>query len=421
MIYLSIGSNIGNRRKNLANAVFFLKNRIFKNLKCSIILETECILLPESPKEWDMPFLNMIVWGECDLSPENLLKAIKEIEHEMGRPKFYEKWAPRIIDIDILFFNNITIDTPTLKIPHPEIHNRPFLQHLLSLSGHSKFTSSTHPEVFLKSFTLAPKLVGIINVTPDSFSDGGIYLDADNAVARAIEMANEGADIIEIGAQSTRPGAKILALDQEYDRLKPVLAGLRNQKNLIEISIDSFCPIVIKKVLKEYQVDWINDVKGDLDDSTLRLIADHNCGIILMHSLSVPPTKDLIIDPNLDPIDVILNWGEAKLKKLHSLGFNSDKIILDPGLGFSKSIYQNMQIIQNVSNLKNLGCKIMVGHSRKSFMAAFTNQAASKRDIETIAISAALKNKVDYLRVHNVRDHMRFFVAQNCLNNGDYA
>lgn len=420
MIYLSIGSNIGNRRTNLANAVSLLKKRIFKNLKCSIILETECILLPGSPKEWDMPFLNMVVWGECNISPEKLLQAIKKIEHEMGRPKVYEKWAPRIIDIDILFFNDITIDTPTLKIPHPEIHNRPFLQHLLSLSGHSKLTASTS-EVFLKSFTLAPKLVGIINVTPDSFSDGGIYLNADNAVARAIEMSNDGAEIIEIGAQSTRPGAKILPPDQEYDRLQPALEGLKNQKNLIEISVDSFCPIVIKRILQEYQVDWINDVKGDLDDSTLRLIADHNCGIILMHSLCVPPTKELIIDPNLDPIDVILNWGQANLKKLHSLGFSNDKIILDPGLGFSKSIYQNIQIIQNIDKLNNLGCKIMVGHSRKSFMTAFTNQAASERDIETIAISAALQNKVDYLRVHNVRDHMRFFVAQNCLNNGDYA
>lgn len=423
MIYLALGSNIGNRRENLTKAVSLLKNRIFKNLKCSIVLETECILLPESPKEWDIPFLNMIVSGECDLSPEDLLLALKEIEHKMGRPKVYEKWAPRIIDIDILFFDNVTVDTSILKIPHPEINNRPFWQHLLALSDPERFKTTNLQKVFLKSFTLSPKLVGIVNITPDSFSDGGIYLNAENAIARTLEMVNDGATLVELGAQSTRDGASLITPQEEYARLKPILDGLNEYmvRGEISVSIDSFFPEVILKIIENYPIAWVNDVKGDLDDKTLRGISDKKCGIILMHSLSVPADKSLSINPNLNPVEFLRGWALKNLKKLQDIGFNYDDIILDSGIGFGKSAYQDILLLRCMEEFKNLPCQIMVGHSRKFFMTTFTTEPASNRDVETFAVSAILQNKIDYLRVHNIRDHMRFFVARNCLNNGDYA
>ncbi len=418
MIYLSIGSNLGNRLENLTKAVDLLRGRLFKNLECSIVLETASILLPGAPKDWDLPFLNMLAWGECSLSPELLLAALKEIEHEVGRPKVYEKWAPRIIDLDILVIDGVTLNTPNLQIPHPEIVNRPFLQHLLSLIDPLKFQYSNIENSFLRNFVIAPKLVGIVNVTPDSFSDGGKYLTPELAITKAFELANDGAEIVELGAQSTRPGAEILTPEKEYDRLKPVLEGLHHnmRQGEIRISIDSFSPLVIEKILQKYSVSWINDVKGDLSDSTLRLIANSNCGIALMHSLSIPPTKDLVIDHRLNPVEVISKWATKNISKLKSLGFREDKIIIDPGIGFGKSIYQNIYLINHVEEFKNLGCKIMVGHSRKSFLTAFTNQSAQNRDLETIATSAFLQNKIDYLRVHNVKDHMRFLVVQHCVN-----
>ena len=418
MIYLSIGSNLGNRLENLTKAVDLLRGRLFKNLECSIVLETSSILLPRAPKDWDLPFLNMVVWGECSLSPELLLAALKEIEHGVGRPKVYEKWAPRIIDLDILVIDGVTLNTPNLQIPHPEIGNRPFLQHILSLINPLKFQYSNTENSFLRNFVIFPKLVGIVNVTPDSFSDGGKYLAPELAIAKALELANDGAEIVELGSQSTRPGAEILTPEEEYDRLKPVLEGLLQhmQQGEIRINIDSFSPLVIEKILQKYSVSWINDVKGDLSDSTLRLIANSNCGIALMHSLSIPPTKDLVIDHRLNPVEVISKWATENISKLKSLGFREDKIIIDPGIGFGKSIYQNIYLINHVEEFKNLGCKIMVGHSRKSFLTAFTNQSPQDRDLETIATSAFLQNKADYLRVHNVKDHMRFLAVQHCLN-----
>lgn len=418
MIYLSIGSNLGNRLENLTKAVDLLKIRLFKNLQCSIVLETTSILLPGSPKDWDIPFLNMVVWGECNLSPELLLTSLKEIEHEIGRPKVYEKWAPRIIDLDILFIDGVTLNTPNLQIPHPEIGNRPFLQHLLSLINPLKFQYSNIENSFLKNFVISPKLVGIVNVTPDSFSDGGKYFNPELAITKALELANDGATIVELGAQSTRPGAEILSPKEEYSRLKPVLEGLfpHMQKGEIRISIDSFCPFVIEEILQKYPVSWINDVKGNLCDSTLRLISDNNCGFALMHSLSIPPKKDLVIDHRLNPVDVVSKWATENISKLKSLGFNNDKIIIDPGIGFGKSIYQNIYLINHIEEFQNLDCKIMVGHSRKSFLTAFTNQNAQDRDLETISTSAFLQNKTDYLRVHNVKDHMRFLAVQHCLN-----
>ncbi len=418
MIYLSIGSNLGNRLENLTKALDLLRNRLFKNLQCSIALETDSILLPGSPKDWDIPFLNMVVWGECSLSPELLLAALKEIEHEIGRPKVYEKWAPRIIDLDILFIDGVTLNTPNLQIPHPEISNRPFLQQLLSLINPLKFQHSNIKNSFLRSFVIYPKLVGIVNVTPDSFSDGGKYLAPELAITRALELARDGATIVELGAQSTRPGAEILSPEEEYSRLKPVLDGLfqHMQQGEIRISIDSFSPSVIRQILANYPISWVNDVKGSFDDTTLRTISQKNCGIILMHSLSVPADKALSIDIKLNPIEFILDWSMKNIEKLQDLGFDRDTIIIDPGIGFGKSAYQDILLIRDMEKFKKLSCKTMVGHSRKFFMTTFTTEPAGNRDLETIATSAFLQNKTDYLRVHNVKDHMRFLAAQHCLN-----
>ncbi|WP_265015669.1 2-amino-4-hydroxy-6-hydroxymethyldihydropteridine diphosphokinase [Wolbachia endosymbiont (group A) of Anoplius nigerrimus] len=133
MIYISVGSNIGNRFSHLQRAAQLLKERYFKDLKSSIILETKAILPNGAPPEWDKPFLNMIVYGSCSSSPEELLKGLKQIECDIGRPQVYEKWAPRVIDLDILLWDDLTLDTPYLKIPHPELINRPFLLHLVAM------------------------------------------------------------------------------------------------------------------------------------------------------------------------------------------------------------------------------------------------------------------------------------------------
>ncbi len=424
MIYISIGSNMGNRFSHLQKAAQLLKERYFKNLKSSIILETKAILQNDAPPGWDRPFLNMVVYGSCSSSPEELLKGLKQIECDIGRLQVYEKWAPRVIDLDILLWDDLTLDTPYLKIPHPELINRPFLLHLMAMLSPMAVVNKTfgtiNPNIkdcFLRSFTLSPELVGIVNITPDSFSDGGLYYDADQATEQALRLLSDGASIVELGAQSTRPGSSIQTPKAEYARLKPVLDDLNQYMKVgdIKVSIDSFWPDVILNVLEHYNIAWVNDQKGDLDDNSLKAVASSGCSIVIMHSLSIPPHKDNVIPGDTDSIDTINHWIEKSINRLLNLGFNESSIIIDPGIGFGKSLYQNIWILRNIEALQSFGCKVLVGHSRKSFISSFSTEPVFNRDLETIALSSALHNKVDFLRVHNVRDHMRFFVAQAAL------
>ncbi len=430
MIYISIGSNIGNRFSHLQRAAQLLKERYFKDLKSSIILETKAILPNSAPPEWDKPFLNMIVYGSCSSSPEELLKGLKQIECDIGRLQVYEKWAPRVIDLDILLWDDLTLDTPYLRIPHPELINRPFLLHLMAMLnpmdntpiinktfGTVAYDIPNIQDCFLKSFTLSPELVGIVNITLDSFSDGGLYYDADQATKQALQLVSDGASIVDLGAQSTRPGSLMQIPEEEYARLKPVLDNLSDYMKAgdIKVSIDSFWPDVILNVLKHYKITWVNDQKEALDNNTLKAIASNGCSIVIMHSLSIPPHRDNIIPGDTDPIDIINNWAEKSISRLLTLGFDQSSIIIDPGIGFGKSLYQNIWLLRNIEALRSFGCKVLVGHSRKSFISSFSTEPVFNRDLETIALSSALHNKVDFLRVHNVRDHMRFFVAQAAL------
>lgn len=199
MIYISIGSNIGNRLSHLQRATELLKKRYLKDLKSSIILETKAILPNGAPPDWNKPFLNMIVYGSCSSSSsEELLKGLKQIECDIGRPQVYGKWAPRVIDLDILLWDDLTLDIPDLKLPHPESVNRPFLLHLMAMVNKT-FTFNVQ-DCFSKSFTLSPKLMGIINITPDSFSDGGLYYDANRATKQALQLVSDCASITTIGA-----------------------------------------------------------------------------------------------------------------------------------------------------------------------------------------------------------------------------
>ncbi|UVW83985.1 dihydropteroate synthase [Wolbachia endosymbiont of Aedes albopictus] len=427
MIYISVGSNIGNRFSHLQRAAQLLKERYFKDLKSSIILETKAILPDGAPSGWDKPFFNMIVYGSCSSSPEELLKGLKQIECDIGRLQVYEKWAPRVIDLDILLWDDLTLDTPYLRIPHPELINRPFLLHLMAMLnpmdntpiinktfGTVAYDIPNIQDCFLKSFTLSPELVGIVNITPDSFSDGGLYYDADQATKQALQLVSDGASIVDLGAQSTRPGSLMQIPEEEYARLKPVLDNLSDYMKAgdIKVSIDSFWPDVILNVLKHYKITWVNDQKGDLDDNTLKAVASSGCSIVIMHSLSIPPHKDNIIP---DDTSTINHWAERNINRLLALGFDQSSIIIDPGIGFGKSLYQNIWLLRNIEALQSFGCKVLVGHSRKSFISSFSTEPVFNRDLETIALSSVLHNKVDFLRVHNVCDHMRFFVAQAAL------
>lgn len=405
---------------HLQRAVGLIKKRCLKSVRCSIVLETESILPEGAPINWNKPYLNMIVVGETSLTPQALLQELKKIERDMGRPKSYEKWAPRIIDLDILLWDNVIINTPHLKIPHPEIKHRPFLIHLLTMMGKVYKNIQVPENCFLRSLTVSPRLVGIINVTSDSFSDGGVYNTSEKAIKQAFRLIEEGASVIEIGAQSTWLKATLQSSREEYAKLHPILEALKPlmaDKSVI-VSIDTFQPFVIRQILKKYPISWINDQKSTLDDKTLRLIAAANCKLCIMHSLEVPLRKNPLIPWDKSPIEVIMSWAKRKKEYLLGLGLKEDSLIIDPGIGFGKSVYQNLETLRSIEKLKSLDLPILVGHSRKSYMKAFSKEEAKDRDIETIAISHLLSYKVDFLRVHNVAAHMRFFAAYQALEMG---
>lgn len=407
-VYISLGSNLGDRLGNIRRAVRQLK-RVLCNLKESIVLETEAILLSGMPEDWRKNYLNMIVSCETELSPMQLFVELKRIERQLGRDDFYQKWSPRVIDLDILLYGDEVFESENLTIPHRELKNRHFLQHLLAQLGVDGF--DFQPQSFLESFVLEPAIMGIVNITDDSFSDGGRYSNAEMAINWAKELWNDGASVVDLGAQSTRPGATLKCAKDEIRALKPVLDGLGG----VEISIDTFREEVVEWALTNYKIGIINDVSGSLNSRTLHLIRDASAKICVMHSLTVPPDSRITLPIICDPIEEILLWGEKKVDQLLKVGFNLEDIIIDPGIGFGKTIRQNFTIIRRVRELQKLGVKILIGHSRKSYISAFSRLLPADRDVETIAISNLIAKDVDYLRVHDVSNHMKALVAQQSI------
>lgn len=417
MIYISLGSNLGNRFDNLRRAAKMIERRCLNDIAYSIVLETKAILAKNSSQDWDKPYLNMIISGKTELSPRKLLDSLKAIEAEIGRKIDGLKWAPRLIDLDILLYNNLVINEIDLQIPHSELQNREFFQHLLTLMSSDKWRQQKNiTDTFFKSYVLWPELIGVLNITPDSFSDGGRFDHLEKAVAQFVKLSDEGASIIEIGAQSTRPNATMQSMTHENEKLSMLLneiAPLMKERK-IKISIDSFNGDIIRYLLSNYQIDIVNDVSGMLDDETLRQVIMAGSRYCVMHSVCIPPRASDIIPTNMRPLDYLLHWGKLQISRLLKLGFNRNDIILDPGVGFGKTFYQNIDILQNIDELKSLNTLVMMGHSRKSYISAFSLEGdACDRDVETISLSLALQSKVDFLRVHNVRDHMKALVSSN--------
>lgn len=271
------------------------------------------------------------------------------------------------------------------------------------------------------------EIVGVINITPDSFSDGGKYLHKEDAIKCAKDLILAGAKVLDIGAESTRTSqkphenihknipsreeTKLVNSDEEWNRLLPALPKIIEiaQKSNVKISIDTRNIETIRKIIKHnFQINWINDVTGATDTQTLEAIADTNYQIVIMHNLGIPANPAITIDNNKDVVFEVKSWLLKKIELCNSYGINKDKIIIDPGIGFGKTAEQSLELIKKISEFKDLGCKILVGHSRKSFYNLFTSKPYAERDIETYATSIFLANKkIDYLRVHNVEGNIR--------------
>jgi dihydropteroate synthase len=305
------------------------------------------------------------------------------------------------------------------------------------------------------------KIVGILNLTPDSFFDGGKYNVTSSALLHLQELLANGADVIDVGAESTRPNAIPIDADEEWLRLKDILpviiqevqkynqkSGWQQSGKRVEVSLDSrHWQNVVKAV--DLGIDIINDVSGFEDEQMIKLAVQSGKKIVVMHNLGVPADKNKIIPENLDVIKVLIDWMKNKLEILLKAGVQKSQIIFDVGIGFGKNSLQSIKILQEIDRLRELDLPLYVGHSNKSFLDDFSSDVClsdsenrarevkssllfrreggclsdsenrarevkssplSTREEKTILVSKYLIQKnIEYLRVHDV-------IAYNRIN-----
>jgi len=243
-------------------------------------------------------------------------------------------------------------------------------------------------------------IMGVLNVTPDSFSDGGKYLDPDRAFARALEMEEQGADIIDVGAESTRPGSERISAAEELRRLIPVLKRLRG-KLVIPISVDTYKAEVAERALAT-GAEVINDPSGlTFDPQLARVVVNQDAGLILNHMRGRPETWAKL-PPLPDLMGSILRDLEASVHRARAAGVERERIMIDPGIGFGKRKEQNAEILARLGELAALELPILVGPSRKSFLAQPT--PVQTQFATAAALTAAVLNGAHVVRVHDVAE-----------------
>jgi dihydropteroate synthase len=256
-----------------------------------------------------------------------------------------------------------------------------------------------------------PLLMGILNVTPDSFSDGGQFQLVENAIARALQMEADGADIIDIGGESTRPGAEPVMLDEELRRTIPVIRELATRVR-IPISIDTTKAEVARQAL-EAGAEIVNDISGlTFDSDMLEVCRLHDAGICLMHIQGTPQTMQQ--NPTyVDVVQEVINFLQQQVDRCLMAGILPERMCVDPGIGFGKTAEHNLQLLKSVSRLqRDLQRPVLIGHSRKRFLSKILGRSVDERESGTIGVSIALAEQgVDILRIHDVRSVRDAIVA----------
>ena len=268
-----------------------------------------------------------------------------------------------------------------------------------------------HPDI--RSF---PKIMGIVNITSDSFSDGGMYVRTDDAVQHALHLIESGADIVDFGGESTRPNAKPVSLDSELRAVIPVIEQVRRINEQISISIDT-TKIEVAKAAIDAGVDIINDISGlNADVRLAELAAEKKKSLVIMHMQGTPRTMQL--NPQYENVvEEVYSFLESKVTIAREIGVMD--IYIDVGIGFGKTIENNIELLKNLDYFSNIHCKMLLGISRKSFIGSLLDiQNPKERDVPTALIYALLlKSKIDVIRVHDVELLNRLRVLYNTLAN----
>jgi len=245
-------------------------------------------------------------------------------------------------------------------------------------------------------------VMGVINVTPDSFSDGGQFLEKDRAVEQALQLAGDGADLIDIGGESTRPYSKGISADEEMNRVIPVIEALKKELR-IPISIDTLKAQVAREALRS-GASMVNDISAlRLDPEMASVVAQAGVPVILMHMKGT--TADMQVAPTYDDVaSEIITFLRSAMDQAVRSGVRRDRIIVDPGIGFGKSFDHNLEILKELGRLQCLEAPILVGSSRKAFIGRILDKKIHERDPGTMAtVAAAVMNGAHIVRVHNVK------------------
>lgn len=261
-------------------------------------------------------------------------------------------------------------------------------------------------------------LMGVLNVTPDSFSDGAQFMEVDKAVTHAKQMLDEGADIVDVGGESTRPGSESVSVEEEKKRVLPVIERLANETDAI-ISIDTTRAEVAKAALSAGAA-MVNDISGlHFDPAMAKVISDQGVPVCIMHMQGTP--KNMQQDPVYqDLMGEIINYLEEGLEIAKKAGILHGQIIVDPGIGFGKTVEHNLEILKRLKELKVLGCPILVGTSRKSLIGKVLDLPVEERiegSAATVAISIA--NGVDLVRVHDIKQMARVVKMTDAIVRGN--
>jgi dihydropteroate synthase len=246
-----------------------------------------------------------------------------------------------------------------------------------------------------------PLFMGIVNTTPDSFSDGGMFLEHTSAVDHALRLIDDGADIIDIGGQSTRPGSDAVRLDEELHRVMPVVEGLRRRRD-VPISVDTSKAEVARQAIAA-GAQIINDVTSLRDDpAMIDVVADSNAGVVIMHMLGTPATMQ--DNPTYgDVVSEVTAFLAERLEWLASRGVAAERVAVDPGIGFGKRVEHNLRLLRELEPLARLGRPILIGPSRKNLIGRVLNRPIGQRVFGTVgACVACFLRGAHILRVHDV-------------------
>jgi dihydropteroate synthase/2-amino-4-hydroxy-6-hydroxymethyldihydropteridine diphosphokinase len=427
-IYIALGTNLGNRAANLRAALAGLSPAV-RVRRVSPVYETEPWGYQDQPA-----FFNQVVEAETRLSPEELLSFLKSLEAKLGRQPTFQN-GPRLIDLDILFYADQVLETGGLVIPHPGVASRAFvlaplanlvpdLIHPLSNKPVRELLDQVDSSGVKRIMSKIPAfgtrtfLMGVINVTPDSFSGDGILQAAEplnQAVAQARRFVAAGVDILDVGGESTRPGAQTVSAGEEMERIVPVVQALANEFDVL-ISVDTYKADVADAALRA-GADWVNDVWGLRADANMgAVIARNDAPVVLMHNRIKPATTELqdrlggryIGAQYANLLGEIKDELMQSVALAHTAGIPDEQIILDPGVGFGKTVEQNLELIDRLDEVCQLGYPLLLGPSRKSFIGYTLDLPPDQRlEGTAAAVAVCITRGADIIRVHDVEFMVR--------------